>query len=96
VCCESGFVDRQFFLKVYRARDRLLAKMLRLLAKMLGRSLTRLLGGYANAFPGSSTGARCPCAKSHCSEVSRAEAAATDRAPHRRLQLIFDPILRRR
>jgi hypothetical protein len=47
VFCESGFVDRQFFFKAYRARDRLLAEM-------LGRSLTRLILWLCECVPGTS------------------------------------------
>jgi hypothetical protein len=85
----SRYVRPSILKKIHRVRGGPLAEM-------LGRSLTRLLCGYANAFPGSSTGARCPCTHSHCFEVCRAEAAATNRAPHRRLQLNYDPALRRR
>jgi hypothetical protein len=43
-----------------------------------------------NTFPESSTEARCPSNAAHLRKANRSEAAATDCATHRRLQLMYD------
>jgi hypothetical protein len=60
------------------------------------RARRYVLSYHTRIVHGSTTEARCPCTPTDRCEVSCAEAAATDRAPHRRLQLNCDPALRRR